>query len=56
MNPPFKTIGQHTLKELMPHINEIALQYGLKVNDVKEFELIRKILVQRFYSIPSWEE
>jgi|ETNvirnome_2_130_1030620.scaffolds.fasta_scaffold204697_1 hypothetical protein len=55
MNQKFKSMGQHTLKELMPHINEIALQYGLKVNNVKEFELIRKILVQRFYSIPSWD-
>ena len=51
----FKTIGQHTLSELMPHIKEIALEYGLKVNRVNESKMIRKILVQRFYSIPNWD-
>jgi len=50
-----KTIGQHTITELLPHIKEISLQYGLKINNVKDFKLIRKILVQRFYSIPNWD-
>jgi hypothetical protein len=51
-----KTIGQHTLEELLPHMEEIALQYGLKINNVKDFDIIRKILAQRFYSIPIWDE
>ena len=49
-----KTIGKHTLEELLPHMKEIALQYGLKINRADDFEIIRKILVQRFYSIPIW--
>ena len=51
-----KTMGQHTLAELLPHMKEIAVQYGLKINNVKDFEIIRKILVQRFYSMPIWYE
>jgi len=51
-----KTIGQHTITELLPHIKEIALQYQLQVNRAKDFEIIRKILVQRFYSLPIWYE
>lgn len=51
-----KTLGQHTLTELMPHIKEVAREYGLKINRTKEFELIRKILVHRFYSISIWDE
>jgi len=51
-----KTIGKHTLQELLPHMKEIAVQYKLKINNAKDFEIIRKILVQRFYSIPIWYE
>lgn len=51
-----KTIGKHTITELLPHINSIAFEYGLKVNKVKEFKLIKRILIQRFYSIPLWDE
>lgn len=50
-----KPIGQHTLTELMPHIQEVAREYGLRINRAKEFEMIRKILVYRFYSITIWE-
>ena len=49
-----KTIGQHTISELMPHIKLVAIEHGLKVNSVEDFNLIKKILVQRFYSIPMW--
>ena len=51
-----KPIGKHTLTELMPHIKEISFQYGLKINRVKDFEMIRKILIHRFYSISIWNE
>ena len=50
-----KTMGQHTITEMLPHIKEISFQYGLKINNVKDFKLILKILVQRFYSIPNWD-
>lgn len=50
-----KTIGKHTISELMPHIKSVAFEYGLKVNRIKDFNIIRKILVQRFYSIPNWD-
>ena len=53
---PIKTIGQHTLKELLPHMEDIATQYQLKINRVKDLNIIKKILIMRFYSIPSWED
>jgi len=46
-------MGQHTITEMLPHIKEISFQYGLKINNVKDFKLILKILVQRFYSITN---
>jgi len=56
MLKPIKTIGQHTLRELLPHMEDIATQYQLKINRVKDLNIIRKILVMRFYNIPTWEE
>jgi|2_EtaG_2_1085320.scaffolds.fasta_scaffold110110_2 hypothetical protein len=56
MLKPIKTIGQHTLRELLPHMEDIATQYQLKINRVKDLNIIRKILVMRFYNIPAWEE
>jgi len=50
-----KTIGKHTIKELQPHIKEISEQFNLKPYNVKDFKLIRKLLVQRNYSIPIME-
>jgi len=47
-----KTIGKHTIKELQPQIDEIGKQFDLKPYVVKDFKLIRKLLVQRYYSIP----
>ena len=51
-----KTIGKHTISELIPHIKAIAFEHGLKMNKVKDFNLIKKILIQRFYSIPDWDK
>lgn len=51
-----KTIGKHTLSELLPHLEEIAFEFGLKLNRVKDFKLVKKILIQRHYSIPNWDE
>lgn len=50
-----KTIGKHTIKELMPHIQSVSFEYGLKINRVKDFNMIKKILIQRFYNIPNWD-
>ncbi len=51
-----KTIGKHTITELLPHIKSVAFEHGLKINRVKDFNLIRKILIQRYYMIPNWDE
>jgi len=51
-----KTIGKHTVKELLPHLKDIAFEHGLKINKVKDFNVIKKIMVQRFYMIPNIEE
>ena len=50
-----KTIGKHTINELLPHIEAVASEYGLKVNKLEDFKLIKKILIQRYYMIPSWD-
>mgnify|MGYP001295278544 CR=1 FL=1 len=50
-----KTIGKHTIIELLPHIEAIAFEYGLKVNNLRDFKLIKKILIQRYYMIPYWD-
>lgn len=53
-NNKLKTIGQHTLSELLPHIKQVCVEYNLKVNRVSDFNIVKKILVQRHYSIPEW--
>lgn len=50
-----KTIGQHTLSELLPDIKQICFEYGLKMNNATHFKIIRRILVQRYYTIPEWD-
>tara|TARA_B100001769_G_scaffold274728_1_gene273905 strand:- start:2214 stop:2375 length:162 start_codon:yes stop_codon:yes gene_type:complete len=51
-----KTLGNHTLTELLPHLKIIAFEHGLKINKVKDFNIIKKIMIQRFYMIPNIEE
>ena len=51
-----KSIGNHTLSEILPHLKEIATQHQLKINRVKDLGVIRKILAQRFYSAPTMED
>jgi hypothetical protein len=48
-----KNIGQYKLNEIMPHINEIAKQYNLDPSNIKHFEILRKLLIHRFYSVPE---
>jgi hypothetical protein len=37
-------IGKMTITEAYPHLNSVALAYGLKLNRVKDFRLARLIL------------
>jgi len=37
-------IGNLKISEVLPHLNLIALQYGLRLNRVKEFKLARMLL------------
>jgi len=49
-----KTLGQHTLTELLPHMKQICFEYGLTLNNARHLPHIKKIMVQRYYSIPYW--
>ena len=50
-----KTLGEHTIRELLPHMKEICFEYGLTLNNARHLPLIKKIMVQRYYSIPYWD-
>ena len=41
-------IGKMTISEAYPHLNTIALAYGLKLNRVKDFKFTRLILVNLY--------
>ena len=49
-----KTLGEHTISELLPHMKQICFEYGLKLNNARHLSEIKKIMVQRYYSIPNW--
>lgn len=42
-------IGKMKISEVMPHLNDVALIYGLKLNRVSEFKLARKLLANLYY-------
>jgi len=44
-----KSIGEHKLSEMLPHLQPIADRYGLRLNRVKEFKLTRMLLATRYY-------
>lgn len=50
-----KTLGEHTISELLPHMKQICFEYGLKLNNARHLSEIKKIMVQRYYSIPNWD-
>jgi hypothetical protein len=41
-------IGKMTITEAYPHLNSVALAYGLKLNRVKDFRLARLILANLY--------
>jgi hypothetical protein len=41
-------IGKMTLTEAYPHLNSVALAYGLKLNRAKDFKFARIILVNLY--------
>tara|TARA_Y100000356_G_C11215748_1_gene266182 strand:+ start:104 stop:262 length:159 start_codon:yes stop_codon:yes gene_type:complete len=41
-------IGKMTITEVMPALNSIAKQHGLKLNRLKDFRIARKLLAIRY--------
>jgi hypothetical protein len=41
-------IGKMTISEAYPHLNSVAMAYGLKLNRVKDFRFARLILVNLY--------
>jgi hypothetical protein len=41
-------IGKMKLSEALPHLNTVALAYGLKLNRASEFKLARMILANLY--------
>jgi hypothetical protein len=41
-------IGKMTISEAYPHLKSVALAYGLKLNNVKEFKFARLILANLY--------
>jgi len=44
-------IGKEKISIIMPHLKEIALEFGLRLNRLKEFKIARSILAIRYKSI-----
>ena len=41
-------IGKMKITEALPHLNDVAQAYGLRLNRVKEFKMARLILVNLY--------
>ena len=41
-------IGKMTISEAYPHLKSVALAYGLKLNNAKEFKFARLILANLY--------
>ena len=41
-------IGKMTISEAYPHLKDVVLAYGLKLNRVKDFKFARIILVNLY--------
>jgi hypothetical protein len=41
-------IGKMTISEAYPHLNSVAMAYGLKLNRVKDFRFARLILANLY--------
>lgn len=42
-------IGKMTISQTLPHLENIALIHGLRLNRIKEFKLARVILANLYY-------
>jgi len=42
------TIGQSKVSDMLPYLNDIATQYGLKLNRPKEFKMARLLLANLY--------
>jgi len=45
-----KSIGEMTISEVLPHLEKIADELGLRLNRVKEFKTARAILANLYYN------
>ena len=36
-----KTLGEHTISELLPHMKQICFEYGLKLNNARHLSQIK---------------
>lgn len=45
-----KPIGKYKLSELMPMINQIAKENGLKANRLSDFNIIIKLISVRYFN------
>lgn len=43
-----KSIGNSTISEMLPHLREVAIAYGLRLNRAKEFRMARIILANLY--------
>ena len=41
-------IGKMKITEALPHLNDVARAYGLRLNRVREFKMARLILVNLY--------
>ena len=42
-------IGKKTITEVLPELQAMAKEHGLRINRVKDFKIIRKILAIRYF-------
>jgi len=42
------TIGQSKVSDMIPHLNVVAFQYGLRLNRAKEFKMARLLLANLY--------
>lgn len=45
-----KEIGQMTLSEALPYMQDIAQRFNLKLNRVRDWRLARKLMAITYYS------
>lgn len=48
-------IGKMTISQVLPHLNQIADLYNLKLNHISEFKLARLILINLYTTELTYE-